>query len=215
MANIIKRSDIDSWYSKLNSILSKHGLNTIPIPSIQSTATAAHVTPLTDKLNSMKSDAYYKLATYSDWGEAVQGAIMRELVPTGLSFSLANIAAQIVCRNMASNSHGTNSNVINSNGTCSNGTNDDGKYSNGTRPNQTCWNGPCYNGYHGKGGNYFEPHNYGSCSNGTNSDGYNSNGACSKGSKTNGTCSQGYKSNGRKYNGSEIDANNSNSSHKN
>lgn len=68
MPNIISRSNVSDWYDKLNAILTKHGLNPITVPDISNVAAADHVTPLTDKLQDMKSDTYYKLATYSDWG---------------------------------------------------------------------------------------------------------------------------------------------------
>ena len=184
----IKGQDMSSWYERLNAILTGHGLSGIAVPTISGTARAAQVTPLTDKLDSMKEDTYYKLAEYTDWGQIVQGAVMRELTPLGVEATLSSVEATIICRNTAANNYGTCSYGSNSNGSYSNGS-----YANGTN-SVTC--------------------TYGSKSNGTNSDGYNANlcanGANSNGSKTNGvksngSNSQGTKSNGKKSNGTCTD----------
>lgn len=131
MKQIISR-DVDSWYAKLNGILTKHGLSGIDVPEISGTARAAQVTPLTDKLDEMKTDTYYKLADYSDWGQIVQEVVMREQTVTGVEATLESIEAVIVCRNMAGNSYGTCSNGVNSNGVDSNGICSNGTKSNGT-----------------------------------------------------------------------------------
>lgn len=123
-----KSQDVANWYSRLNAILTGHGLSGVAAPEISGAAKAAQVTPLTDKLESMKTDTYYKLATYSDWGQAVKGAIMREQTPSGVEATLSSIEATIVCRNTAANSHGTCANGTHSNGSKSNGSNSDGYY---------------------------------------------------------------------------------------
>ena len=141
----IKARDVTGWYDRLNGILTGHGLEGIPVPDLSGVARAAQVTPLTDKLDCMKEDTYYKFAEYADWGRAVQGAVMRELTPLGVEATLSSVEATIICRNTAANNYGTCSYGSNSNGSYSNGS-----YANGTN-SVTC--------------------TYGSKSNGTNSDG--------------------------------------------
>ena len=105
-----KIRDVKGWYNRLNTILTGHGLGGIAVPEISGAAKAAQVTPLTDRLESMKTDTYYKLATYSDWGQVVKGAVMREQTVLGVEATLSSIEAAIVCRNRAGNSYGTCSN---------------------------------------------------------------------------------------------------------
>ena len=100
-----KGQDVTGWYSRLNAILTGHGLSGIAVPEVSGAARAVQVTPLTDKLDSMKEDTYYRLAEYSDWGQVVKGAIMRELTPTGVEATLSSIEATIVCRNTAANNY--------------------------------------------------------------------------------------------------------------
>ena len=95
--NQIKTQDPAGWYARLNAILAKHGLAGVAVPDISGVAKAAQVSPLTDKLESMKSDGYYKFAAYSDWGQVVKGAIMRELTVTGVEATLGSIEATIGC----------------------------------------------------------------------------------------------------------------------
>ncbi len=169
--------DVTGWYGKLNGILTKHGLSAITVPDISGPARAAQVTPLTDRLESMKTDTYYKLATYSDWGQVVKGAVMREQTPLGLEATLSSIEATIVCRNMAGNSYGTCSNGVNSNGSdsngicsngvCSNGSNSDGTCPKGTKTNGACSNGTCSNGSKSNGTRSNGTNSYGSYSDGT------------------------------------------------
>ncbi len=78
--------DVNGWYTRLNAVLLKHGLTAVSVPDIAGPAKAEQVTPLTDKLESMKADTYYKLASYSDWGSVVKGALMKELTPTGIEY---------------------------------------------------------------------------------------------------------------------------------
>ena len=186
MKQIISR-DVAGWYDKLNGILTKHGLSSVAVLEISGTTRAAQVTPLTDKLDEMKADTYYKLADYSDWGQIVQGAIMRELTPLGLEATLSSIEATIVCRNMAGNSYGTCSNGVNSNGTDSNGVCSNGSNSDGTNSDGTCSNGTCSKGTKSYGTRSYGTNSYGSYSDGTNSNGTCSNGTCTDGTKSNGS----------------------------
>lgn len=171
----IKGQDVAGWYGRLNAILAGHGLSGIAVPAISGTARAAQVTPLTDKLDSMKEDTYYKFADYSDWGQIVQGAVMRAQTPLGVEATLSSVEATIVCRNTSANNYGT----------CSYGYHANGSHSNGSRSNGyksvTC--------------------SHGSNANGANSDGYNAK-QCTNGSNSNGTYSQGTKANVYKSNGS-------------
>ena len=105
-----KSRDVTGWYARLNAILTGHGLSGIAVPTVSGAARAAQVTPLTDKLEAMKTDTYYKYAAYSDWGQVVQGAMMRELTPVGVEATLSSIEAVIVCRNTAANNYGTGTN---------------------------------------------------------------------------------------------------------
>ena len=113
--------DVNGWYTRLNAVLLKHGLTAVSVPDIAGPAKAEQVTPLTDKLESMKADTYYKLASYSDWGSVVKGALMKELTPTGIETTISSVEVTIVCRNTAANAHGTCTHGTNSNGTNSNG----------------------------------------------------------------------------------------------
>ena len=133
--------DANGWYTRLNAVLLKHGLTAVPVPDITGPAKAEQVAPLTDKLESMKTDTYYKLASYSDWGSVVKGALMKELTPTGIEATITSVEATIVCRNTAANAHGACTYGTNSNGAKSDGVRSYGTNSNGNNSNGTCSHG--------------------------------------------------------------------------
>ena len=218
-----KSRDVTGWYARLNAILTGHGLSGIAVPTVSGAARAAQVTPLTDKLEAMKTDTYYKYAAYSDWGQVVQGAMMRELTPVGVEATLSSIEAVIVCRNTAANNYGTCTNGTDSNGSHSNGSNGYGTCSNGTHSNGsnqneansyiTCGKGSLSNLTQSNGtktnGRYDDdPTGWADHSNGTNINGTHTNGL---GNNSNVPYSNGSKSNGKNTDGSEVDVGNANS----
>lgn len=236
MADVIKKSDLDGWYSKLNAILSKHGQSTVTKPTIDKVVKASHFTPLTAKLEQMKKDTYYQYATYKDWGDIAPGKVVRKSTFDALNDTVNGIEATIVCRNTANNANQYKSNVVKSNGLKSNQLNQYDYHSNGTNDYLSYGNGTCSKGTKSNGPNWYdagspgegytttsngnsssgtpchnwEHHTNTTYPNGTQSYGSESNGTDSYQTRSNGVCSKTLKSNTPKsylYNQDEYNSN--------
>ena len=199
--DVIDRQEIQDWYNRINNILKRDGQTTVIVPAIddETPILYSHISTLKDKLQTMKSDAYYSHATYSNMDEIAGGSV----VDTKPAFedTVTSIEVTIKCRNNANNSNGTNTNGSKSNGSKSNGkksygTDSNGYYSNGSKSNGKDSNGKKSNGTNSNGTCSFQPKGNGTCSNeknhnGENGYGTNSNQGNADGSWGNGWCAYG------------------------
>ena len=161
MATGIYASDINSWYARVNAILSKHNLTTIDSPTIQAGSTpvrASQTNELISELSSWTSDRYFSQAPNLSVPDISSGAVMQLSDKSAIEGTITSVEANIVCRNDATNSYGTNSNGINTNGNKENGYNANGTCSNGSNSNGDKYNGTCSNGRNDYGSN-----SYGTC----------------------------------------------------
>lgn len=182
-------SDLRSWYSTLNTIISNYSNNTtMTLPTSYKIIAASDINTYYNKLTALKSDTYLRYAAFPSWTAKTVGTLITPYVT-----SLGNLGS-VRCKNSATNYKGScSSGTFSSNGFFSNGSNDFGGplyyHFNQTNCNGGCWNGyvgyyfvAYFNGSHGTNGT----RSFGS--NGSN--GFNSNGStidifCSCASKTN------------------------------
>lgn len=219
VGNQLLSTDMRSWYTRLNTIISKYGggMATMTVPAAGKIAQTSDVNTVVTKLNAMKADAYLGAvpSMYTSYSVVSTGQIIRATTGLQLNTVISNLEA-IKCRNLATNSnasktngntnslHGNgNSNSRNSNGNSnsrnsngnSNSTNGNGN-SNSSNGNGTHGNGGCMQGYCSYGQKTHEGNYY------TNQCGY----YCSNGTKSNGTKSNG-NSNSRNGNGNSNSRN--------
>ena len=125
----ILSADMQSWYTRLNAILSAYGggvasLATLAVPAAGKRAEASDVNNICYKFNSMKSDSYLgaDLSLYTTYTTVSVGQLITPLPGQQINKVLDNLAV-IKCRNNAKNSYGSyqtantygNSNTANNN----------------------------------------------------------------------------------------------------
>lgn len=217
----LEAAEVQDWYSRLNAILNRDSQTPAKVPDIfagQSTVNAGQISPLTSKLNSMKSDEYYSYATYSTTTDPVTGTVIRRQLANNIEATISSIEATIICRNKYTNSNGSHENGSNGYGSNGNGTRSNGNKSNGDESYGTCPASPLTNGTHSNGKksngwNRDGGNNYGSYSDSSGSRYPNTASQCSNGYESQGTCGEGTNSDGRftfgtKVNGSEGNGSN-------
>lgn len=200
VGQIILSSDMRSWYTRLNTIISNYGpsLGTLTVPNAGKIAEASDVNNVVYKLNSMKSDAYlgYDQSLYTAYSTVSVGQIITATTGTQLNTVITNLE-RIKCRNDATKANG-NTNNLNGH-QWSQGANSH-QWSQGANSHQWSqgahgngWNqGAHGNGWsQGTNGNgWSESVNYNGCSNSPNGH-ENSRSYCSNGLKTHGGCYNG------------------------
>ena len=107
----ILSSDMQSWYTRLNTILSRAGgpLETLAVPAAGKIAQATDVNNVVYKINSMKSDAYLGSISslYSTYNAVSVGQLIQASTGTQLNQVISNLEA-IKCRNDATKTFGCN-----------------------------------------------------------------------------------------------------------
>ena len=196
-------SDINSWYSALNTIITNYGGGIATIPNLSPTQKqidAADPNKYYNKLTELQADTYLSHANYPVYSLRGAGNL---IYPSDIvSATGAGYLGDVRCRNDAANNSGYMSNGVRQNGKNSsggngaNGTNSNGNKSVGTPDwawhNQNNSNGTNSNGFVGVALSYDQ----GTNSNGSKSNTINSNGTCSSG---------GDSANGKYANGTIID----------
>ena len=121
---IIKQSDLTGWYTTLNAIRSKNGLSSITAATFSGIEPIAYnkITGLINQVNALKSNAYLKQATYSDFSDIKSGGpvsletvtdlentftSLKQISPLGFlsssapSSSKISTSASIICKNLS------------------------------------------------------------------------------------------------------------------
>lgn len=239
MASVLKSSDVDYWYTKLNRARTLNGLSAITEPTYSNTQTRERIINLINNISASRT-ANSKFLGLSDYtiteSNFDTNDIIKESDKATITSSIVsmlrvcnNISCQTVCNNTGAHNNGANSNgnqsnglcsntscsnvafgnVAHSNGTCSNTSCSNVAYSNGTNSNSACLNGTQYVSSNGSDG-YYNYNSDGTQWNGTNSNGANSNGAHTNGTNSNGANTNGANSNGAHTNGTNSNGANSN-----
>lgn len=213
-------SETKGWYTRINTVLSRHGLAQVAVPALvagQTVITAAHFNNIRTAIENQKKDEYLKTLNYSALDPfekditQLSGTKRNQIETNVLELESA------ICRNKYNCTNGTNSNGSYSNGSDSYGTDSNGKNSNGSNTNGSHGNGKNststnHNGTSADGWiGYLNGYNiHGTHSNGSLTNGSNSNGSNSNGTKSNGSHSNGSNNNGTCSNGTRIDVKNTN-----
>ena len=210
--SLILSSDMRSWYTRLNAIISKYGggvITTMTVPAVNKKAQASDVNTIVAKLNQMKADQFLGSvpSMYTAYSVVAVGDYIRVTTGQQLNTVITNLEA-IKCRNRATNAYGVNSNTCKnganivgcSNGTCGNGANGNSANGNGANGNGTCHNQTCNNGAHGNGANGNQTCSNQTCGNGTNGNGAHGNGNHGNGAHGNGAHGNGAHGNGAHWN---------------
>lgn len=224
-------TEINGWYTRVNKVLSNHGLAQLTVPTITSGTTLSYTTinDLKNGINTKKTDEYLKALTYTTLSTTSQYDKTLATDKAAIESNVATLETAI-CRNKFTNSNGNNSYGADSNGkyengtcsystnyngtcpdgTCSYSSNSNGKYDNGSNSYGTKSYSSNSNGKYDNGSNSYVDKSNGTCSYSTNSNGNNGNGTCPYGTNSNGDKSNGTYSNGICKNVTIVDVKNSN-----
>ena len=113
VGQIILSSDMRSWYTRLNAIISRYGggMAQMGVPAAGKTAQASDVNTVVYKLNQMKNDAYlgYDKGLYTAYGTVAVGSYISATTGTQLNNVITNLE-RIRCRNDATKMNGNTNN---------------------------------------------------------------------------------------------------------
>lgn len=203
----MKVSEINNWYTRINKVLTKHGLVNLTNPGLVSKTTKISATVLNNiqaGINAQKYDEYLGTLTYGTMTTQTKGQKASQTAYNQIETNVKELETAI-CRNK----------ITYSNGPCTNGSNDylnhnNGDLVNGSKSNGSRSNGSLGNGTNSNGKNSTSTNSYGSFGNGGDSKGTKSNGGKSDGSYSNGSYSYGTNGNGYNYDGDHSNGDQSN-----
>lgn len=211
----MRASEINNWYSRINTVMSRHGLANLPSPNLSAGTTIitkSLIDTLQNGINATKNDVYLSTLTLGAMPAVTKGAVAQKSTYDAIEANV-KVLETAICRNLVSHSNGICSNGNNSNGTNSNGSNSNGKNSYGSKSNGSNSNGKKSTSTNSYGCKQDSKNSNGTNGNGYNINGWNSNGTCSNGSDSNGSNSNGSYSNGTNSNGNNGNGYNNNGSY--
>lgn len=224
--NLTLSSDLQAWYTALNTIIQNYGggvISQMSIPTANKEITTSDLNTYLNKMDEMKADEYLSHGSYPSYSVTSTGSLIRAAQGTVLPDATNNTyLGRIICRNQATNTVGACNSGSKSHGSNTCGSNSCGSKSSTNKQNTNCTSG-AKGSFTYDGGNHNVNHNFGgknsgyvyafatktpvgSNTNGSNSCGSNSCGSHSSGSCTSGTCNSGPNTSyGAKGSGTVID----------